>query len=130
MSRWSELDIERKIIDIFQDVPPYEVEHHMGPPFLTAYQLAIKYNRRHDGDVALLGLTVGGAGTGRYNNLAQYLARQLSKRISDGDSQFEGGFLSDQDLKEMVFDDNGRDVKSSLTGDPLITSVFRLRQGR
>lgn len=128
MSRWQDLDIEHKIIDIFRDVPPYEEHHHMGGPFLTAYQLAIEYNRRHDGDVALLGITVGGAGTGRYNSLAQYLALQLSRRISEGNPQFEGGFLSNQDLKEMVFDGNGRDVKSSSTGAPLLSSVFRLRQ--
>lgn len=128
MSHWQNLGIENKIIDIFSSVPPYEVGHHMGCPFLTAYQLAIEYNNRHSGDVAILGLTVGGAGTGRYNSLAQYLARQLSQRILDGGSPFEGGFLSNQHLKEMVFDDNGTDISSSLIGAPLITSVFRLGQ--
>ena len=126
MSHWQNLGIENKIIDIFSSVPPYEEGHHMGRPFLTAYQLAIEYNRRHSGDVAILGLTVGGAGTGRYNSLAQYLARQLSQRILDGGSPFEGGFFSNLHLKEMVFDDDGRDVTSSLVGTPLTTSVFRL----
>ena len=128
ISHWQNLDIENKIIDILSSVPPYEEGHHMGRPFLTAYQLAIEYNRHHSGDLAILGLTVGGAGTGRYNSLAQYLARQLSQRILDGGSPFEGGFLSNLHLKDMVFDDDGRDVTSSSTGAPHTISVFRLRQ--
>lgn len=130
MSHWQNLSIENKIVDILSSVPPYEEGHHMGHPFLTAYQLAIEYNRRHSEDVVILSLTVGGAGTGSYNSLAQYLARQLSQRVLDGNSPFEGGFLSNQHLKEMVFDDDGRDITSSLMGTPLTTSVFRLSQMR
>ena len=128
MSHWQNLNIENKIIDILASVPPYEEGHHMGRPFITAYQLAIEYNHRHRGDQVILGLNVGGAGTGSRVSLAQYLARQLSQRILDGGSPFEGGFLSNQHLKELVFDDDGRDVTSSLMGTPLTTSVFRLGQ--
>jgi len=55
------------------------------------------------------------------------VSHRFSEAYSDGDSPFEGGFLSNQHLKEMVFDDDGRDITSSLIGTPLITSVFRLR---
>ena len=125
MSKWEELDLERKLVGLLENVPEYEEGHHLRRPFMTAYQIAIEFAHSYPADVDALDLPVGGAGTGRYNSLAQYFANQLSKQIKAGNSQFEGGFLSNRNLKDMVFDNDGMEVRSSRSGAPLITSIFR-----
>jgi hypothetical protein len=97
MSKWQELDIEDKIIRILKEIPDAAPEHHLGRPFLTAYQIAIEFARRHPEETDQLGFPIGGAGTGQRNSLAQYLAGQLSRNIAAGRlSEVEGGFLSNQ----------------------------------
>lgn len=45
MSKWEDLNIETHIREILNDVEYYR-EHHFLRPFLTAYQIAIKFNQR------------------------------------------------------------------------------------
>ncbi len=42
MTLWQELDIAEKVIRILRDVPN-ATDHHLGRPFLTAYQIAIAF---------------------------------------------------------------------------------------
>jgi len=128
MSKWRELSIEEKITQILKDIPDAAPEHHLGRPFLTAYQIAIEFARRHPEDAALLDFPIGGAGTGQRNSLAQYLAGQLSRNISAGRlTGIEGGFLSNQHLNDISFDVDGEIIHSSLTGTSFTLSMFRLR---
>ena len=79
----------------------------MGRPFLTAYQIAIEFARRHPDIVKELGWPVGGEGMGKRNTLAQYLARWLSQLVKDNpDGLVEGGFLSNQHLDDIRFDNS------------------------
>ncbi len=127
-SSWQELDIEEKIIQILSDIPDVAPEHHLGRPFLTAYQIAIEFARRYPEDTARLGLPVGGLGTGQRNSLAQYLANQLSRNISAGRlAQVEGGFLSNQHLLDISFNGQRGPIRSSLTDTDFTLSMFRLR---
>lgn len=128
MSKWRELSIEGKITQILKDIPDAAPEHHLGRPFLTAYQIAIEFARRHPEDAALLGFPIGGAGIGQRNSLAQYLAGQLSRNISAGRlADIEGGFLSNQHLNDISFDVDGEIIHSSLTATSFTLSMFRLR---
>jgi len=128
MSKWQELDIESKITQILRDVPDSASEHHLGRPYLTAYQIAIEFARLYPDDAAQLGFPIGGAGTGQRNSLAQYLAGQLSRNIGAGKLQhIEGGFLSNQHLKDISFDSGTEIIHSSLTNTNFTLSMFRLR---
>jgi hypothetical protein len=128
MSKWQELDIEDKIIRILKEIPDAAPEHHLGRPFLTAYQIAIEFAKRHPEEAAQLGFPIGGAGTGQRNSLAQYLAGQLSRNIAAGRlSEVEGGFLSNQHLKDICFDVGEQIIHSSLTDTNFTLSMFRLR---
>ena len=128
MSLWQQLNIEDKIIRILQNVPEADPEHHLGRPFLTAYQIAIEYANLHPQDVTQLNLPIGGAGTGQRNSLAQYLAGELSRRIKAGQlARVEGGFLSNLHLNDINFDTGQKIIQSSLTGTEFTLSMFRLR---
>ncbi len=128
MSHWQEQNVEQHIEEILSEIQYYKPDHHFGRPFLTAYQLAIEYARRFPEDVAGLGYQIGGEGIGERVSLAQYLAGQLSERIRMGHiTRIEGGFLSNADLSEIVFDNDGTPIKSSLTKTQFDLSMFRLR---
>ena len=130
MSIWEDNHIEEKITQILQEIPDPAEGHHLGKPFLTAYQIAIEFARRFPEESQILDMPVGGAGTGQKTSLAQYLARELSRHIKNGAiSHIEGGFLSDQHLKEISFLNGGEVVESSLTGSGFNLSIFRLTVG-
>jgi hypothetical protein len=95
---------------------------------LTAYQIAIEFARLYPDDATKLGSPIGGAGTGQRNSLAQYLAGQLSRNIGAGQlPNIEGGFLSNQHLKDISFDVGTEIIHSSLTNTNFTLSMFRLR---
>ncbi|GAI86860.1 unnamed protein product [marine sediment metagenome] len=126
-SLWQQHNIENRVIQILGEVG--DDGHHFGRPFLTAYQLAIEFDRRNHDIVTQLDLEVGGAGTGEYVSLAQYLARQLSGYIkNDPDYPIEGAFISNQFVKELSYKHGDVEVTSSLTGTGYSLSMFRLRE--
>ena len=96
--------------------------HHLGRPFLTAYQLAIEYDGRFPELCEQLGFPVGGSGSGVHRSLSQWLARNLSQRIGGGEIRdIEGGFLSDLHRADISFNGPAGVVRSSV-GD---ISIFR-----
>ncbi len=127
MSDWQQHDIEGKVRQILSEAPMPAQEHHFGKPFFTAYQLAIAFDEKYPDVVAKLGYQLGGQGTGEPVSLAQYLARELSRRIKSGEIKgIEGGFISNYHLADILFDHKGKQVKSSLTGTQYNLSMFRL----
>ena len=126
MSQWQELGIEERVVAVLRATPVHHEDHHLGPAFLTAYQIAIEFNRLYPEITAKLGLKVGGTGTGEHTSLAQYLARQLSGHIKSGGlSDVEGALLSDMNLKAITFRNQGEVVESSLAGYGMDMSMFR-----
>jgi hypothetical protein len=128
MSTWENLDIENKITDILSNAVGHPEEHHFGLPFLTAYQIAIAFVELYSDEAQSLGLPVGGEGIGQRSSLAQYLARELSRRIKSGSIQnIEGCFLSNQHLEQISFTLGDEIIISSLTDTQYPLSMFRLR---
>jgi hypothetical protein len=78
---------------------------------------------------AALDVTVGGQGTGSRRSLAQYLARELSRRIHTGGPNFpvEGAFLTNEHVHTLSYDTPDGVLTSSLTGSGYDLSLFRLR---
>ena len=128
MSQWQEYNLEEKITQILSDVPDYAPDHHLGRPFLTAYQIAIEFAHRYPEDFARLGFPVGGIGIGQRSSLAQYLAKRLSDGIkAERITHIAGSFLSNQHLNDIYFDNDGESIRSSLTSTQFTLSMFRLR---
>ena len=128
MSKWEELGIEDKLITILRHAEGHPEDHHFGPLFLTAYQLAIAFAQLYPDEFQSLGFEdVGGKGIGKRSSLAQYLAKQLSTRIHDGSIQnVEGRFLSNQFLEQISFNSRDEVIVSSLTETQFPLSMFRL----
>jgi len=128
MSLWQELDIANKITQILRDVPDAATDHHLGRPFLTAYQIAIEFNIRYPDEMQQIGFPIGGIGIGQRTSLSQYIAKQLSSNIRSGNlPRIEGGFLSNQHLEDISFQSGDETIHSSLTDSGYTLSMFRLR---
>ena len=125
-SLWQQHNIEDRVIQILREVE--DEGHHFGRPFLTAYQLAIEFDRRHHDIVRDCGYQVGGAGIGERNSLAQYLALELSRHIRDNpDYPIEGAFISNRNVIELSYNRGNEIMTSSITGSAYSLSMFRLR---
>lgn len=129
MSVWEDHDVENKVVAILSEVHPVNDYHHFGRPYVTAYQVGIHLHARYPRVAQALGVQIGGAGTGERTSLAQYLARELSRRIkSDPHHRVQGAFLSNEAVRELVYETvDGQIVTSSLTGTSFDLSLYRLR---
>jgi hypothetical protein len=129
MSIWEAQQVEEHVLEILSGLPGTHGQHHFGPPFISAYQLAIEMERRFPEVRAALGYPLGGSGTGERYSLVQYLAKQLSDRIkANPQHPVEGAFITNEDLTELVYEgpDGGR-IVSSVTDSGYDLSLFRLR---
>lgn len=127
MSIWEEFEMESRVREILEAVR-YDKRHHFGRPFLTAYQIAIAFDKANPEDRERIGKPVGGKGTGQQDSLAQYLALQLSRRIKSGEVVgIEGRFIHGQHVRSLEYDLNGKVVKSS-SGKADALSMFRLEE--
>ena len=115
-SIWDEHQLEQRIREILKTVP-HPTSPHLNRPFMTPYQIAIEYRRRHRDSFDAIGMPIGGAGTGGHNSFTQYLGGQLSVRFRDGDlPSIEGALFSDLHLEHLSFKFDGGSVQSSLVG--------------
>ena len=116
-----DLDDFRKIL---ADCREYESGHHLGRPFMSAYQIAIQFANDHPRHPLVRRLDVGGRGRGPDQSLAQQIARFLSAAIKHGRSaDIEGGFISHDLIGDLWFEYRGREVRPSGT---IAHSIFRL----
>jgi len=128
MSQWENFNFEVRIREILRNVTYHEENHHFGRPFLTAYQIAIEFARQYPDDFRQIDLPIGGLRTGQHNSLSQYIAGQLSRRMQSGElSDLEGGFISNNYLSEISFENDNEKITSSLTNTEYDLSIFRLR---
>jgi len=134
MSVWTERAVEAAVVGALGQLHLNNPDgHHFGRPFLTAYQLAIKVDSAHPEIRQALASELGGAGIGVHHSFAQYLARELSRRIrraSEAGEGYpvEGAFVSKEHLVGLTYRaTDGHEVTSSLTGSGYDLSLFRLR---
>lgn len=120
-----------QIEEILRACPEYEDGHHLGRPYMSAYQLAIAFSERHPEHQAVRALPIGGAGTAAHESLAQQIARFLSQSIAQGNSEeIEGAFISHLYMGSLTFNAPGRAPAletSTLRAKPA-HSIFRLRE--
>lgn len=123
-SIWEANCLGSKVVQILRDLK--HADHHLGRPFATGYQIAILFKENFREDFDRLDYPVGGKGIGQEFTLASYLARELSQRIGRREiTNVEGGFLSNQRLRMLEFNDAGESVVSSLTGGEDDVAIFR-----
>ena len=127
LSNWVKFGFEEKISEILEQIHYVEPGHHFRRPFLSAYQIAIEFARKHPDVVESLGYKIGGKGIGERKSLAQYIARQLSGKIKQDENYFiEGAFISNLHLKTINFIHDKEEIESSLTDSQFDLSMFRL----
>lgn len=130
MSNWEQYKFESRLTDILrkQNYSP-NPKHHFGKPVLSAYQLAIEYDKLYHSDVVAMGYSIGGRGTNVRNSLSQYIARELSRKIKNKSiANMEGIFLSNINLAKLVFNYNGSDIVSSSTDSQYDLSLFMMKE--
>lgn len=115
-----------EIIEVLREVPEYQDGHHMQRPFLTAYQIAIRFSRRFPNHPSVTHLPLGGKDTGQYQSLAQTIARFISRQLASGEGQgVEGGFLSHQDIQSIEFTTGSTTILPSTLKTKEAESIFR-----
>lgn len=125
MSQWDNLQMSEKISQILK-VQSHKPRHHFGRPFLTPYQIAIRFKKQFPSDFSTIGKPVGGKGTDQQDSLAQYIALELSRRIRDGRiTNIEGRFLFRENLLTLKYEGDGGIVESS-SMQAFDLSMFRL----
>ena len=114
---------------ILAECPEYEADHHLGRPFMSAYQIAIRFAQAHpDHRLVQAGLPVGGKNIGTNQSLAQRIAWFLSRAIHDGTAgDIEGGFLSHDNVEELSFIFQGERIRVSTLESRAAHSIFRIR---
>jgi hypothetical protein len=126
-SQWILYKMDDKITQILLDAASHDPGHHFGRPFLTAYQIAIEFQRRFRDEFTALNEPVGGKGTGQKTSLAQYIARELSRQIREGKlPKVEGRFLWRMHLKALEYSNNGKTISASNEQNSDM-SMFRLK---
>ena len=122
MSRWRELDMEQRIEAILHDVPCHDPCRDFVKPFISAYQLACLFRRRHRGAFNSLNMPLGGEGSGG-RTFSGYLAQELARVIRNSETTpIEGGWYYSNRI--LTFDCDGEEVRATAT----LLSVFRLRE--
>lgn len=127
MSKWQSLGVADKVREILSTAQAHDPNHHLNPPFLSPYQIAIEFDQRHPEESQALNKEIGGKGTGEQTSLAQYLARQLSQICKDSpNGDIEGAFLWREHLKTLQYQYDGKMIEASL-GQSYDMSMFRIR---
>ena len=87
---------------------------YFGRPFLTPYQIAIKFQELYPQDFQTIGKPIGGNGTGQQDSLAQYIALNLSQRIkSEAITNIEERFLHRANLHSLKYEVNNQLIGTS-----------------
>ena len=115
--------------EILAACPEYEAGHHLGRPFMSAYQIAIQFAEAHpDHCLVQSGLPLGGGNSGTNQSVAQRIAWVLSRAIRDGTAgDIEGGFLSHDNIEELCFNYQGERIRVSTLDSRHGHSIFRIR---
>jgi len=126
MTKWEKLQMEYRIQDILNNQEYHKSDHHLGRPFLSAYQIAIEYAQRYRTDFNSLGMQIGGKGIGKNSSFSQYIGRELSRRLEKQTlPDIQGGFFSNSHLNDIEFSSIDGHIHSSATKGKSPISIFR-----
>ena len=115
---------------ILENCPEYEDAHHLGRPFMSAYQIAIRFAEEHPTHDLVRTLPLGGEGTGTHQSLAQRIALFLSRAIRDDTAgDIEGGFISHECVEDFRFRHGDDQVRVSTLRTANAHSIFRVPRG-
>lgn len=104
----------------------YADNHHLGRPFMSAYQIAIRFAEEFPNHELVQTLPLGGSLVGHNQSLTQQIALFLSQTIRAGKAgRIEGGFISHDNIEEFTFRHRDEIVHVSTLDDPA-HSIFRL----
>jgi hypothetical protein len=124
-SLWDQHNVTALVRHILATVPA-ESRHGTGRPFLTAYQIAIEFDRQFPVVTAALGQALGGQGQGPFA-LTTYLARWLPDRIYiRGITDIELGFLSPLHMTRLEFLSGEATMTATTHQAGFATTMFRL----
>ena len=128
MSIWEQYDLGVKVLEILQNAHADDQSHHLAQPrpFLTPYQIAIHFKKKHPQDFAAIGKGIGGKGHGEHTSFAQYVAKELSGHVKNDTMTIEGAFLYRKFLNELSYKD-GADIIESSLGTTYDLSMFRAK---
>ena len=116
---------------ILASCPEYEADHHLDRPFMSAYQIAIRFAEKHPSHDLVRTLRPGGEGTGTHQSLAQRIARFLSQAIKNKTAgDIEGGFISHACVDDFSFRDGNRQVRVSTLTTARAHSIFRVPRNK
>lgn len=105
-SIWAKYELGEKITEILKDVKPKDFQPHFGKyVYLTAYQIAIEFCKKHKEDFDGIKKTLGGSGTGgKGDSLPRYFSNILSRFIKEGKVKYiEATQLSKEYVYEVKF---------------------------
>ena len=126
MTKWDKLQMEYRIQDILDNQEYPKRFHHLGRPFLSAYQIAIEYARRYQTEFNSLGIKIGGKEIGKHSSFSQYIGKQLSTRLNKHMlPNIQGGFFSNIHLNDLEFSSIDGPIHSSATEGKYPVSIFR-----
>ena len=115
---WERHEIHRKATQILRS--------RLGE-FLTAYQLAIEFERTFDRGTDYPDYAVGGEGGGSDSSMTFYLAGQLSDRINRGEvTDIECARLSHLHMKRLTFENEGPEIGATTIRSRDSQFIFRI----
>ena len=125
MSYHFEIDHLREILE---DCPEFRPNHHLGRPFMSSYQIAIRFAERYPQHPAVIGLEVGGIGVGEHDSLTKQIGRFLSQELAHNPPEgIEGGFISHECRAKIWFLHGDREIEASTSPNPA-HSIFRSKK--
>ncbi|MDZ4765502.1 MAG: hypothetical protein SGI73_13200 [Chloroflexota bacterium] len=122
-SLWRNHQVGELVQTMLEAIPTDHGQHQ----FWTAYQIAVEFYRQYPMIADEINQDPGGRGTGKYNSLAQYLARHLSGHINE--LNIEMAFLNSHHINELSFRlDGATEIAASTLKDGDNTSMFRYKK--
>lgn len=114
--------------EILINCEEYEPNHHLDRPFMSAYQVAIRFAAAYPNHPLVRTLPLGGEGSGESQSLAQRIARFLSQAIRAGEAgDTQGAFLSHDNIDDLRFEDqSGAEIRVSTLKSAKAHSIFRV----
>lgn len=136
MSDWKKFDFEGKLQAILQSSEfRTKKAHHFDHPYVSAYQLAVAFERQYPELCQKLDKVIEGAGRGieGKDSLTRYIAQQLSAHIKAASDKnefypFEAAWLSAEGLGKLRFIHDSEEKSGGPNTEYGGFSLYRLRE--